>query len=78
MTVTLNTSKDALQTEVINLRNQVQLLQEQLNWFKRQIFGKCSEKIVRNQGYQPLPTGKKYLDKERIVVRFSVNYDALI
>ena len=32
--------------ETENLSNQIQILKEQIEWFKRQIFGKKSEKIT--------------------------------
>lgn len=37
-----------LQVEILDLRNTVAYLTQQLDWFKRQIFGKKSERIVSN------------------------------
>ena len=46
MTAALDISKDTLLAEITSLRNQNKLLQEQLDWLKKQIFGKRSEKII--------------------------------
>jgi len=37
---------ETLQKENVDLRNKVVYLEEQLAWFKRQIFGKKSERII--------------------------------
>lgn len=47
------TSLQTLQSENAILRNQIKYLEEQLAWFKRQIFGQRSEKIVRSIGDAP-------------------------
>ena len=39
---------DQLQNEITSLKQKNSLLQEQLDWFRRQIFGKRSEKVVAN------------------------------
>lgn len=44
ITETLTVEK--LQTEVTELKKQLQLLNEQVEWFKKQLFGKKSEKII--------------------------------
>ncbi len=50
MMATQNTSTEQLQKENTELRNEINHLKEQLEWFKRQIFGKRSEKIIpRNE-----------------------------
>jgi transposase len=60
MTTLTNTLEQALELiksvkkENENLKNQIASLNEQLNWFKRQIFGKHSEKIITPNDYQPL------------------------
>ncbi len=40
--------------KIVHLDQQVQHLQEQLDWFKRQIFGKRSERVVSNLNSQQL------------------------
>ena len=40
----MSTSVDELTTEVTDLRREVQVLQHQLDWFKRQLFGEKSER----------------------------------
>lgn len=48
------TEVDQLKTTVGKLENEIHFLKEQLAWFKRQIFGKKSEKIVDTSNeYQP-------------------------
>ncbi len=47
-------SKEALQTQVALLANENSFLKEQLEWFKRQLFGKKSEKTVRQTNSQQL------------------------
>ena len=42
----LKSANEILQKDNINLQNTVTYLTEQLDWFKRQIFGKKSERIV--------------------------------
>jgi len=42
------TSNEQLESEVSRLRNENAYLHEQLNWFKRQMFGQKSEKIIKN------------------------------
>ncbi len=39
---------DSLETELIQYKNENSYLKEQLAWFQRQIFGKKSEKIIKN------------------------------
>ncbi len=46
---TLQTEISILKQELTSWKEKVSLLEEQLAWFKRQIFGKRSEKIVPNQ-----------------------------
>lgn len=41
-------SNEQLESEISRLRNENAYLNEQLNWFKRQVFGKKSEKIIKN------------------------------
>lgn len=45
---------EQLRTENINLREENNYLKEQLAWFKRQIFGKRSERVVANLNNQQL------------------------
>ncbi len=46
MTAVQTSSVDQLQSENLLLKTEIFVLKEQLDWFKRQIFGKKSEKIV--------------------------------
>lgn len=48
------TPYERLEKENNLLRNEVSLLKEQIDWFKRQIFGKRSEKIVKDLNQQQL------------------------
>jgi transposase len=66
MTATQNTSLEQLQKENSELKNEINYLKEQLGWFKRNLFGKRSEKIVprdENQlefdGFGNLPEEEK-------------------
>mgnify|MGYP005854604689 CR=1 FL=1 len=52
MTVTQSTSIEQLQKENSDLKNEISYLKEQLEWFKRQIFGKRSEKIIQKNENQ--------------------------
>lgn len=54
MKITQNFSKEDLQEQVVFLTNEVSYLKEQLEWFKRQLFGKKSEKTVYNNSSQEL------------------------
>jgi transposase len=54
MTTTQTASIEQLQAENCSLHHQVILLEEQVAWFKRQIFGKRSEKIVTDVNAQQL------------------------
>lgn len=47
---TLTPSLEQLQRENTELRQELRLLRDQLDWFRRQIFGKRSEKIVDTPG----------------------------
>lgn len=46
MIATRTTSIERLQKENVQLREKINLLEEQVEWFKRNIFGKRSEKII--------------------------------
>jgi len=46
MTASPTTNQQALEQQVFELKQEVQYLNEQLNWFKRQMFGKRSEKVL--------------------------------
>ncbi len=54
MTLAQKTSREDLQTQVVLLTNEVSFLKEQLEWFKRQLFGKKSEKTVHQSNAQQL------------------------
>lgn len=45
---TTSPTLETIQAENVLLRNEFNYLKEQLEWFKRQLFGKKSEKIVSN------------------------------
>jgi transposase len=46
MMTTQTTTAEQLQKENENLRNEIHFLKEQIEWFKRNIFGKRSEKVL--------------------------------
>lgn len=50
----LNNELDNRNEKIVHLNNQVQYLEEQLSWFKRQIFGKRSERYVSDLNDQQL------------------------
>lgn len=52
--VDLSIELDNRDKKIVQLDNQVQFLEEQLSWFKRQIFGKRSERVVSNLNDQQL------------------------
>jgi transposase len=56
-------SKEDLITENEKLRGMVAVLEQQLAWFKRQIFGKRSEKIVETPSNQPFLPGFQFPPK---------------
>lgn len=69
--ITTTLSNQELQSENQFLKEKVKLLEEQLEWFKRNIFGKRSEKIITNedQPYFPgleLPAAKEKKEKKTI------------
>lgn len=45
---TLIAENNSLKNSVRTLTNEISYLKEQLSWFQRQVFGKSSEKIIRN------------------------------
>lgn len=63
MTAVQNTTVEQLQTQNENLQQKIVVLEEQLAWFKRQIFGKRSERDVSHvdpkqlefEGFETLP-----------------------
>lgn len=65
--MTISTDIDQLQEENTSLRAQIIYLEEQLAWFKRQIFGKRSERIVSDlnsqqltfEGFENLPVAEE-------------------
>jgi len=66
----LQNQNEVLQVEILDLRNAVAYLTQQLDWFKRQIFGKKSERITSDlNGGQLLLEGidaKELQSKEEI------------
>ncbi|MGZ3733245.1 MAG: transposase domain-containing protein [Parachlamydiaceae bacterium] len=56
-----------LLVEIASRDSKIQELEEQLSWFKRQIFGKRSERVVSDlneqqlvfEGFESLPTSEK-------------------
>lgn len=78
MITTQTTHQERLEKENQALKNEVALLQEQLSWFKKNFFGKRSEKIIKNltdyqlylEGFEPgeqpsEPTTQKIASHER-------------
>ena len=57
MTTIVDATIKTLQTENAELHNEIVCLEEQLAWFKRQIFGKKSERVVDTQPEQLLFDG---------------------
>ncbi len=57
-------SLEHLQSEIYSLRNENSFLKEQLEWFRRQIFGKRSEKVVDDGGQQLYLEGFENLGSE--------------
>ena len=54
MAAAQNPTPDQLQDENSQLRAQIIYLEEQLAWFKRQIFGRKSERILSNLNSEQL------------------------
>lgn len=52
MTIAARDSVEALEKEMVELRSENIYLKEQLDWFKRQIFGKKSERLVETDPEQ--------------------------
>ncbi len=62
----LEVENQQLEKDNQQLRNEVAFLNEQLEWFKRQIFGKRSERIVNKQcEYQLMFEGFENLQEEK-------------
>jgi transposase len=63
---TLTITLEQHQAEVLNLTNEIKSLKEQLEWFKRQIFGKRSEKDIENSNSAQLSLGLELPEQELI------------
>jgi transposase len=63
----IQSENDLLKGRIETLQNEVSSLKEQLDWFQRQVFGKRSEKIVKdlNDNVQWLPGIKEYLEEQQ-------------
>lgn len=71
MITTKNTSTDALEKDnlILILRNEVSYLKEQLEWFRRQVFGQRSEKIIPQNEDQLLLDGFEALEAPKDATR---------
>ncbi|MGA8163829.1 MAG: IS66 family transposase [Waddliaceae bacterium] len=63
----LSSENDLLKNKVTALNNEINSLKEQLAWFQRQVFGKRSEKIVKDldDSVQLFPGFEEYLEKQK-------------
>lgn len=73
-----------LNKEVVERDHRISFLEEQLAWFKRQIFGKCSERVVSSlnneqlfEGFENLPVSEEK-QKKKIPPMKEANLIAMI